>query len=179
MGKDFGKKGKSLKNIRPTSGKVLLALFNILKASGRMADADFLDLFAGTGEISVAALRSGARSVTAVEADRTMAAQIGGRLAEHGDSARCICADVRRALPRFVRDGATYDVIFADPPYNMGWGVELIELIEKNISIIAPGGVFVFEHSSRENLAELSIPRDDRTYGETVLSFYHISGGVS
>jgi hypothetical protein len=42
----------------------------------------------------------------------------------------------------------------------------------KNWSIVSPGGVFVFEHSSRETPCEIFVPRDDRIYGETVLSFY-------
>lgn len=172
MNVNAAKKGKSWKNVRPTSGKVLLALFNILKSAGCIDGADFLDLFAGTGEVSVAALRNGARSAVAVEADRECAAYVALRLSQFGASATCVCRDVRRALPKLAGDGTSFGVIFADPPYGMGWGVELPKIIEKNISVLAPGGVFVFERSSREEISEISLPREDRIYGETVLSFY-------
>ncbi len=170
------KKTKLSKNIRPTSSKVLLALFNILGASGQAGGTSFLDLFAGTGAVSLAALKYGACAVTAVESDRGGASWIAETFAPHGERARVVCGDVRRIVPTFARavasGGAPYDVVFADPPYHMGWGSELPPLIEKNIAILAKGGVFVFERAAREAVAEISVPRDDRVYGETVLSFY-------
>jgi 16S rRNA G966 N2-methylase RsmD len=63
-------------------------------------------------------------------------------------------------------------VVFADPPYNLGWGKSLPGLIAQNWDIVSPGGAFVFERSSRETPVEIVVPRDDRVYGETVLSFY-------
>ncbi len=170
------KKSKLPPNVRPTSGKVLLALFNILNASGRLDGANVLDLFAGTGAVSLAALKYGARAVTAVESDRGGASGIARLFAPHGEAARVVCGDVRRIVPGLARSVATggepYGVIFADPPYHMGWGLALPPLIERHIAILAKGGVFVFERAAREEIAEISIARDDRVYGETVLSFY-------
>ena len=172
------KKSKLSKNIRPTSGKVLLALFNILNASGHACGANFLDLFAGTGAVSLAALENGARAATAVESDRGGVSEMAKKFLRHGDTARAVCGDVRRIVPSFARavaaGGEPYDVVFADPPYHMGWGAELPPLIEKNFAILARPGVFVFERTAREAVAEISVPRDDRVYGETVLSFYWI-----
>ena len=55
----------------------------------------------------------------------------------------------------------------------MGWGEIMPRLmIEENRPILSSGGVFVLERSSREEPAEVSARRDDRIYGETVLSFY-------
>lgn len=179
---DAIKKSHTSKNIRPTSGKVLLALFNILQSSGLIADCRFLDLFAGTGEVSLAALARGAAFALAVESDRTAAVAISRRFASlsRPDPASVMTGDVRRILPklsRASREDATrkFDVVFADPPYCLGWGQTLPPLVEENRSILSEGGVFVFEHSAREEPAKMSCPslmRDDRIYGETVLSFY-------
>lgn len=178
------KTAKASKTVRPTSGKVLLALFNILNASGHMDGVRFLDLFSGTGEVALAALDNGAASVLAIESERDRAASISQRFAKRYDRsvACCFCADVRRAVPKLAKQSEAdgnenaFDVIFADPPYHMGWGECLPLLIEANLSLLKPDGAFVFERSSREIPAEIAIPRDDRTYGETVLSFYWNGG---
>lgn len=153
--------------VRPTTGRVMGALFNILTSSGHLPGARFLDLFAGTGAISKEALRRGAASVVAVESDRRRADAISRALSGERDRARVVCADVRRSLPRL----GEFDVVFADPPYHEGWGVELPTLIAAAGGLIADGGVFVFERSSREDAASLARPWDDRRYGETILSF--------
>lgn len=161
-------------NARPTSAKVAAALFSIL-GSASLGGADFLDLFAGTGCVALEALGRGARGVLCVESDAARANAISARFTKAGfpaESASCVRADVRRAVPRLARDGRAFGVVFADPPYCLGWGKTLPGLIAQNWSIVATGGVFVFERSSRETPEEIFIPRDDRIYGETVLSFY-------
>jgi 16S rRNA (guanine(966)-N(2))-methyltransferase RsmD len=166
---------RALKNARPTSGKVFQALFNILGSSGRLDGSGFLDLFSGTGDVAMEALSRGAAPVAAVESDRALADRITSRMRGQEGGARCICGDVRRVVPRLARECAVsggYGVVFADPPYCMGWGEVLPGLIEGNPSLLSASGVFVLERSIRETPAEISIPRDDRIYGETVLSFY-------
>ena len=167
--------------MRPTSGKVLAALFSILR-SAELDGADFLDLFAGTGEAALEALKRGAKRVICVESDRARAKNISGRLSvQDGEdvSSECICSDARRAIPKLARECREFGVVFADPPYDMGWGQILPKLMEENWGLVSSEGVFVFERSSREEPAEISIPRDDRTYGETVLSFYWKEGRES
>ena len=167
--------------MRPTSGKVLAALFSIL-CSASLEEADFLDLFAGTGEAAMEALKRGAKQVVCVESDAFRAKKISARLSEYistsarqndrGAGAECIRGDARRAIPSLARENREFGVVFADPPYGMGWGQTLPKLMEENWSLVSSGGAFVFERSSREEPAEISIPRDDRVYGETILSFY-------
>ncbi len=41
------------------------------------------------------------------------------------EDVKCLCMDVRRALSKFAKNGESFDVIFADPPYGLGWGAEL------------------------------------------------------
>ncbi|MDR3279429.1 MAG: RsmD family RNA methyltransferase [Synergistaceae bacterium] len=163
-----------MKNMRPTSGKVRSALFNILGSAG-LLDVDFLDLFAGAGQIAALALRMGARSALCVESDRASSSAVTALLRKHGfdaPTALCLASDVRRAVPRLAREARSFGVVFADPPYCMGWGETLPRLMAENWNIVAPGGVFAFEHSSRDVISDIFVPRDDRIYGETVISFY-------
>jgi 16S rRNA (guanine(966)-N(2))-methyltransferase RsmD len=170
---------KDLKKIRPTSGRVKAALFSVLASAG-LADADFLDLFAGTGAVAAGALARGARGALCVESDRAASKSINAMFANAGYDAaiaRCVHSDVRRALPKLAggADGRRFGVIFADPPYNMGWGEELPRLIAENKKLLAPGGVFAFERSSRERVSnnlDIFLSRDDKIYGETVISFF-------
>ncbi|MDR3255948.1 MAG: RsmD family RNA methyltransferase [Synergistaceae bacterium] len=172
---------KTCKEVRPTTGMVSGALFNILSAAGYMDGARFLDLFSGTGEIALSALKRGAYYVMAIESERDRARCISDRLAGFGEAAVCLRADVRRALPKLARDGAAFDVIFADPPYGMGWGKTLPPMIAEHSAILSPGGVFVLERAVRDETSDAEsgdvfLPREDRPYGGTALSIYRKKG---
>ena len=158
-----------MKDVRPTTSKALLALFNIL---GNINGLAFLDLFAGTGGVGLRALSKGAISVTFVESERRRASDIKNKLKT---DCTALCLDVRRALPKLSKEGKTFDIIFADPPYELGWSEELPPLFEKYSELLAPGGVFVFEHSSNEDPIEMDKDkweRQDRAYGFSVFSIY-------
>lgn len=158
-----------MKEMRPTAGKVMLALFNMI---GPLEGKKFLDLFAGSGQVAAEAFRRGAEAVCAVEADKKRYAEMTKKLPQ---AVQSLCMDVRRALPRFVKNGDYFDVIFADPPYDLGWGKEFPELMEKSAEVLSPGGVIIFEHSRKERLKELNPEiweREERRYGGTVLSVY-------
>lgn len=156
-----------MKDMRPTTGKVALALFNIL---GSLEGARFLDLFSGSGQIAAQAYKKGAAFVCAVESDRKRHGEIVGKMPR---DVVALCMDVRRAVARFAKKGESFDIIFADPPYGLGWGRELPALIESNAAVLSDGGVFVFEHADREAAADVAgWEREDRSYGGTVLTFY-------
>ena len=166
-----------MKEVRPTSGRVLLALFSILDsmrgAVGSLEGARFLDLFAGTGRVGLEALRRGAASVVFVESVRARAQTI-ERSVPHTapGSAAVLNLELRRAIAWLRRRKKVFDVVFADPPYHEGWGAALPG-IGGLAELLAPGGVMVVEHASREPLA---IPPEwqagsDREYGETALTF--------
>ncbi|MDO5115268.1 MAG: RsmD family RNA methyltransferase [Synergistaceae bacterium] len=158
-----------MKEMRPTTGKVMLALFNIL---GNIRGRSFLDLFSGSGQIALTAAKKGAAPVVCVESERARHAAI---VKKAPADVKCLCADVRRAVARMAKKGECFDIIFADPPYNLGWGEELPRLLAGNENISAPGGVIIFEHSEEEEPAamdETKWKREDRKYGGTVLSFY-------
>ena len=158
-----------MKEMRPTTGKVTLALFNIL---GNIHGRSFLDLFSGSGQIALTAARKGAAPVVSVESERKRHAEI---VKKAPAGVKCLCFDVRRAVARFANNGVRLDIIFAHPPYNLGGGEEYPKLMAANGEILAPNGVIIFEHSEEEEPAamdEAEWEREDRRYGGTVLSFY-------
>jgi len=174
----------SVKDVRPTSGKVLLALFSIL---GDLENASFLDLFSGTGRVGIEALRRGASRVVMAEVlkDRARALENAIPLEFSGtDKVVVLALELRRAIAWLIRRDIMFDVVFADPPYNEGWGATLLHT--KNLEkILNPEGVLVVEHVSRETLdvSPLWDIRDVRVYGETALTFVerntHNLGGIS
>lgn len=159
-----------MKEVRPTAGKTLQALFNIL---GDLRGLSFLDLFSGTGRVARHALERGARPVVAVELSRGRAKEV-TRLFSGEEGVTVLAMDVRRGVDFLRRRGASFDIIFADPPYGGGWLDVLGAVIfPPGGGVLAPGGVAVIEHSSREKMAEGAAWRIDdvREYGDTVLTF--------
>lgn len=159
-----------MKEARPTSGRVLSALFNIL---GSMEGLSFLDLFAGTGRVGLEALNRGAEAVVWVESVRSRAQAIERAVARAPSGETAVLGlEIRRAVAWLRKRERTFDIIFADPPYHEGWGEALLGL--RGLSaLLAPEGILVVEHSVREPLA---IPSEwcldtGRDYGETRLTF--------
>lgn len=158
-----------MREMRPTTGKVKLALFNIL---GPLWGNSFLDLFSGSGQIAFEAKKRGAEKVWSVESEKNRQVDMAKRAP---NDVKCLCMDARRAVAKFAKGGESFDVVFADPPYKLGWGAELPALIAANEKVVAEGGVFIFEHSSEEDAADMpedKWTREDRAYGGTVLTFY-------
>ncbi len=160
--------------IRPTADRVREALFNILPLdlSGRRV----LDLFAGSGSLSLEALSRGAAAVLLVDESAAAADLIRGNLETLGftDRARVLEMPAGRALSRLAGEGAAYDAIFLDPPYDGGWVNRTMARVSQ-AGILHAGGVAVAEHSVRERVEErygALARRDRRRYGGTVLSFF-------
>ena len=158
-----------MKDIRPTSGLVLSALFSILgeKAEG----CKFLDLFAGTGRVGFEALKRGAESCVFVESVKSRADDIRRRAGE----SLVLSLEIRRAVSWLMKREMKFTVIFADPPYNSGW-CETLPAIPNLDALFADGAVMVIEHSVREPLTLTVNPHNltitsTREYGETCLTF--------
>lgn len=163
-----------MKDVRPTSGRVVSALFSIL--GGKVEGARFLDLFAGTGRVGLEALRRGAESCVFAESVKTRAEEL-RRLA--GGSV-VLGLEVRRAVSWLVKREMTFDVIFADPPYSSGW-CEVLPALPNLNALFAHDAVMAVEHSAREELTLSDNPNglkvvSVRDYGETCLTFLKLGG---
>ncbi len=147
------KKTRRVQKLRPTSSLVRNALFNIL---GDIEGLNFLDLFAGTGQIGLEAEKRGAK-VVFVEKNGRLADEI--RRKTRGKVVR---GDALRVLGRL--DFRPH-IVFADPPYAFD---RYRELIDRVLEILEPGGLFILEHDKRRSFGA----HEERTYGDTVLSIW-------
>ena len=162
--------------IRPTADRVRESLFNILPRD--LNGSRVLDLFAGGGSLSLEALSRGAASALLVDESEAAAKLIRRNLDALGftDRARIWANPVAKALSRLAREGAVFDAIFLDPPYDGGWAGRTLAGIAR-MGTLEPGGVAVAEHSVRERVEERYgslARRDRRQYGDTVLSFFEV-----
>lgn len=160
--------------VRPTSDRVKEALFNIL--SHDLSGIKLLDLFAGTGNVSIEAISRGAAEAILIDSSDKSGKVIRENLRRLGftDRATVRVAPVSQALRSLARQGESFDVIFLDPPYQRNWVKACLEAIER-ASLLRASGTLVVEHSAREDSgAEYGslILKDQRKYGDTWLSFF-------
>ena len=155
--------------LRPTSGLVREALFNIL--GEEVADALVLDLFAGTGAVGIEALSRGAASATFVDAEQACCQAIVRSLARTNLAASGKV--IRGRLPGALRSlTGPFDIIYIDPPYGAPEADETLVLAAE---LAGPLGVVVYEHASRYNPPDRlagHLMADRRDYGDSSLSFY-------
>ena len=149
-----------MRELRPTSNKVRQALFNILYD---VSDNSFLDLFAGTGEIGITALKKGAKPVVFVEIGKKRAADIKKKAQKFSKDFKVYSTD---ALKFLKTTDQTFDIIFADPPYNYK---QYDELIKHALEKLNSGGTFILEHRAGHNFN----PDKERKYGDTILSIWY------
>jgi 16S rRNA (guanine966-N2)-methyltransferase len=156
---------------RFTSAKVREAAFDLL---GEVEGWTVLDLFAGAGTFTIEALSRGVDSVTAVEKDRQTAAVLASNLRALALDKDChiLNMDVRYAVPMLHKQGKRFDLIFADPPYEMGHIGSTAAILWGN-PLHHPDSTLLFEHSKREGLEmgeEHGCDVRVRSYGDTVLT---------
>jgi len=163
-----------MKETRPTSGKILLALMSILESKSKLYDCLFLDLFAGTGRVGIEALKRGAGKVYFVETLKSRALEITNTIpSEYKELSAVLAIELRRALNQLIKRGLVFDVIFADPPYNEGWNKTLVPILERNHLLLKDDGVFIYEHFSKESIDYSTWKlMESRFYGESVLTFF-------
>lgn len=104
---------------RPTSAKLREALFNICQ--GTIEGAAFLDLFAGTGAMGLEALSRGAKISFFVDHDKESIRCIKENVARIGvqKESSIIYGDVFTVLRTLAKRGHRFDIIYADPPYDL------------------------------------------------------------
>jgi len=170
--------------------RVRRSLFDIL--TPLIPDARCLDLFAGTGSLGLEALSRGASFCLFVESNREALRALRQNIERLGYSsrARVFAGQVERFLmlgPRsFPGDadesgpGEPFRVIFADPPFDSGWGERLLRLLSP--VLLAPEGVLVMQLSPRESVPGegegkgLFLFREE-SYGDSRLLFYRRRDG--
>ncbi|MDL2206371.1 16S rRNA (guanine(966)-N(2))-methyltransferase RsmD [Eubacteriales bacterium OttesenSCG-928-N13] len=163
---------------RPTADRVRESIFNILRM--HVPDARVLDLFAGSGAMSLEALSRGAQHAVLVEHARRTADVIARNIEtmRMQDRTQLIQADYLASMDR-IR--GSFDLVFLDPPYRMqdAYAKAALALMER--ALLAEDAVLVMEHGAK---MPLQLPDafeiyDERRYGECAVAFVRIVSNES
>jgi len=177
-------------DVRPTQDRVREAVFSSLQAV--VPDVRFLDLFAGSGAVGLEAWSRGAATVCWVEQNRRVYRDLEHNVTTLGGEGlgpsvlRCICADVFSFLRKGLAE-PSFDIIFADPPYQKGQRVEDAPLGDRLLQAVAdsgmltPRGIVILEQGSDEPVPDLEgwDMLKDRRYGGSRIRFFRAKGSAS
>lgn len=156
-------------NARPTTDFARESLFNILANRFDFEGLAVLDLFAGTGSITFEFASRGASSVVSVESSPVHHRFI----SKTCDSMELEQVTVIRgdAFRYLLNPDQTFDIIFADPPYDHPSLKDLPDLV-LSAGILNEGGLFILEHPG--SLTFTVHPRflEQRKYGGVNFSFF-------
>lgn len=154
---------------RPTTDFAKENIFNVLNGYTCLDDAEALDLFAGTGSISLELLSRGCSEVVSVEADRDHAAFIRQCMTKLGTQGNVL---IRGDVFRFIKScSRQFDFIFADPPYALEQLTTIPDLIFTN-NMLKTDGIFVFEHGKDNSFEQHPHFVEHRAYGSVNFSIF-------
>lgn len=154
---------------RPTTDYARESLFNILNNRIDFEAVEVLDLFSGTGSISYEFASRGAISVHLVEKDfrnisfiRSMKENLGF------ENIKAVHIDVKAFLKTCT---AKYDIVFADPPYDLPWLGELPDKVT-GAGVLKDEGFLILEHPGTFTFRQHSSYFEHRNYGHVNFSFF-------
>jgi 16S rRNA (guanine966-N2)-methyltransferase len=154
---------------RPTTDFAREGLFNILNNRVDFETINVLDLFSGTGSISYEFASRGAISVHLVEKDPRHISGIKRIIKElEIENIRTIHIDVKAYLKTC---SFKYDIVFADPPYDLSWLRELPDLVTES-GVMKEDGFFVLEHPKALSFTSHKLFFEHRNYGGVNFSFF-------
>lgn len=131
---------------RPTTDRIKETLFNILNPY--LADANFLDIFAGSGAIGIEALSRGAKYAAFVEQQRTALECIRAnlKLTKLDTQGEVFAYDAVAAIRALEVKGNAFDIIFMDPPYDKELERQVLMALDKS-NVINDDTIIVIEAS--------------------------------
>lgn len=155
---------------RPTTDFAKENLFNSLSNLYDFEDVTLLDLFSGTGSISFEAASRGAKRVLSVEMNAAHQQFIAATAAQLKlSSVQSIRSNVFTYLKSSFNE--CFDIIFADPPYDME-ALETVPQLILDKGIIAADGLLVFEHSGDFDFSDHQNFWQSKHYGSVNFSYF-------
>lgn len=155
---------------RPTTDFAKENLFNVLSNYMDFEEhVSALDLFAGTGSISIELVSRGCDKVISVEKDPQHYAFI-SQIMKEVKTDKCI--PIRGDVFRFIeRCNEQFDFIFADPPYELK-GLETIPSLIFERQLLKEDGLFVLEHGKKNHFEDNPHFVEHRSYGSVNFSIF-------
>ncbi len=161
---------------RPTTDFARENIFNVIENLVDFEEEapEALDLFAGTGAVSFELLSRGCVAVTSVEKAAVQANFIAKVVSElKADNHTLVRGDAIRYIDSSRK---AYDLVFADPPYDLPGFAEIpVKILESKL--LKPGALFVMEHSAKYDFSTLPHYFDHRAYGSVNFSLFRIPVG--
>ncbi|MBR0169314.1 MAG: 16S rRNA (guanine(966)-N(2))-methyltransferase RsmD [Bacteroidales bacterium] len=155
--------------VRPTTDMARESLFNIFNNYVDYEDCRVMDLFAGTGAVSLEFVSRGAKEVTSVEINNQCTEFIKATAMQFGiRNLHVVRADVFDLLKRANR---RFDIIFADPPYAIENLASLPDLVFEK-QVLTNDGIFVLEHPREYSFEEHPHFWQHRAYGKVNFTFF-------
>ncbi len=156
---------------RPTTDFARENIFNVIENLIDLEGKTALDLFAGTGAISLEFLSRECSQVVCVEKATTQYNFIKKVVQQlNADNITVIKGDALRYLASATR---SFDIVFADPPYDMEGFAEIPGKILSSAAV-APGSLVIVEHNKSHDFSNLSGFIDHRTYGSVNFSIFRV-----
>ena len=158
---------------RPTTDFARENIFNVMENLVDFEEEapEALDLFAGTGAVSFELLSRGCRAVTSVEKAATQANFIAKVARElKADNHTLVRGDALRYIDS-SRKG--YDLVFADPPYDLPGFAEIPGKVLAS-KLLKPGALFIIEHSAKHDFSALPHYFDHRAYGSVNFTLFRV-----
>ena len=152
---------------RPTTDFAKENIFNVMTGYIDFEGTEALDLFAGTGSITLELLSRGCKEVVSVEMDRDHARFIQQCIDKVGaENHTLVKGDAFRFMKSCKRQ---FDFIFADPPYSLPT-LETIPVLA--LPLLKEGGMMVFEHGKQNDFSQHPRFVERRVYGAVNFSLF-------
>lgn len=155
--------------VRPTTDMARESLFNILNNYVDYEDCSVMDLFAGTGAVSLEFVSRGVREVTSIDINNQCTDFIKQCATQFGiNNLHVVRADVFDLLKRANR---RFDIVFADPPYSLEGLATLPDLVFDR-GVLTDDGIFILEHPAEYTFEEHPHFWQHRAYGKVNFTFF-------
>lgn len=157
--------------IRPAMDRMRESLFAIL---GDLSGSSFLDLFSGSGCVAIEAASRGANPIHLVELDKGKEKTILKNLSFVEEDKKLFIKDVYTFIETYK--GASYSIVYADPPFAMDEKIELLKKIDEK-NLVKENGLFIIHYPLQEenewpNSIGTFFIVDTRKYGKNMIRIY-------
>lgn len=176
-------KGRYLKSfkadhIRPTTDRVKESIFNSL--TPYFDSPKVLDLFSGTGNLTIESISRGAVSVDSVEQSRKSLQIIKQnlKLFNISDKVRIFPEDVLKFIKNY--DGEGYDIVLIDPPFTKKMAHQVMQQFSENKHLYHQDTLIVIEASRHEQIDDqynILTLKNRKDFGDKSVSFFEVAEG--